>query len=248
MSDDFEKFLDAFDYADNVVILTGAGISTLSGIPDFRGKNGFYSGSHLWKGYEKEDLFDVDFFHAHPEIFYQFAREYLYGMLDKTPSVVHQTLAELQKSGRIGTVYTQNIDALHYKAGSTDVGELHGTLQFSVCVNCGERSDINHWRSRIDAGKVPLCGCGGLIKPDVVFFGEPLNENLLNKAVDDCEKADMIWVLGSSLTVQPVASLPLFTKHNGGKVVIVNADETGEDRHADFCFYDLNDFCQKLNV
>ena len=244
MSTDFEKFFQAFDRTEHIVVLTGAGISTLSGIPDFRGKSGFYSGSKLWNGYDKEDLFDIDFFHAHPEIFYQFAREYLYPMLDKTPSIVHTTLAALQTAEKIGTIYTQNIDALHYKAHSADVGELHGTLQFLACVNCRSRHDISLWRRRIDTGELPLCGCGGLLKPEVVFFGEQLDEDLLDRAMVDCEKADMIWVLGSSLTVQPAASLPLFTKRNGGQLVIVNADDTPEDHLADFRFYDLKEFCQ----
>lgn len=243
----FESFLQSFDHAENVVVLTGAGISTLSGIPDFRGKNGFYSGSKLWNGYDKEDLFDIDFFHAHPEVFYRFAREYLYPMLDKTPSIVHRTCAALQKCGKIGTVFTQNIDALHYKAGSVDVGELHGTLQFLCCSACRSRFDITEYRSCIAAENLPLCSCcGKILKPDVVFFGEPLDEELMSKAVSDCEKADMIWVLGSSLTVQPAASLPLFTKRNGGKLLIVNADDTPEDHLADFRFYDLNEFCERI--
>ena len=247
MDNSYEKFLEEFDYSGKVVVLTGAGVSTLSGIPDFRGKDGFYSGSPLWNGYDKEDLFEINFFHRHPEVFYRFARENLYGMLDKTPSIVHTTLAELQKSGKIGTIYTQNIDALHYKAGATDVGELHGTLQYSVCTRCGERFDISCWLERISAEKIPLCDCGGIVKPDVVFFGEMLDEELLDKAVSDCTSADMIWVLGSSLTVQPAASLPLFTRQHGGKVVIVNADDTPEDHRADFRFYDLHEFCSVLN-
>ena len=122
MDRSFELFLQAWDESQKVVVLTGAGVSTLSGIPDFRGKNGFYSGGKLWNGYDKEDLFDIDFFHAHFDVFYKFAREYLYPMLDKTPSIVHQTLAVLQKAGKIDAIYTQNIDTLHSKAGSTGVG------------------------------------------------------------------------------------------------------------------------------
>ena len=245
MDGNFELFLQAWDDSEKVIILTGAGVSTLSGIPDFRGKNGFYSGGKLWNGYDKEDLFDIDFFHAHPDVFYQFAREYLYLMLDKTPSIVHRTLSALQKTGKVDFIYTQNIDALHCKAGSVEVGELHGTLQFLKCPKCCERTDIEKYRPRIDSGCIPLCSCGSVLKPDVVFFGEPLDETLLDKAVFDCENADMIWVLGSSLTVQPAASLPLFTKHNGGKVVIVNADDTPLDYRADFRFYDLEKFCRR---
>lgn len=243
---DYEQFLTCWKSAHKVIVLTGAGVSTLSGIPDFRGKNGFYSGSHLWHGYEKADLFDISFFHQHPEVFYQFAREYLYPMLDKEASIVHITLAKLQKAGRIEEIYTQNIDALHSKGGSTEVGELHGTLQYMCCTSCGKRTKTEGFKSDIISGKVPRCDCGGLIKPDVVFFGENLDESLLDKAFADSMRADMIWVLGSSLTVQPAASLPLYTKQYGGKVVIVNADHTPLDNMADFRFDDLAEFCRQV--
>ena len=139
MDETFELFLQAWDDSEKVIILTGAGVSTLSGIPDFRGKNGFYSGGDLWNGYRKEDLFDIDFFHEKPEVFYRFAQEYLYPMLEKEPSCAHILAAELQKRKMCGRIYTQNIDALHSKAGATEVAELHGTMQYSKCLRCSKR-------------------------------------------------------------------------------------------------------------
>lgn len=242
---DYEQFLTCWKSARKVVVLTGAGVSTLSGIPDFRGPNGFYSGSPLWHGYEKADLFDISFFHQHPDVFYRFARSYLYPMLEMPISLVHTTLADLQKKGKIGEIYTQNIDTLHSKAGSENVGELHGTLRYMRCTSCGKRSETKEFLPEIMAEQVPRCSCGGLVKPDVVFFGENLDESLLDRAFADSMSADMIWVLGSSLTVQPAASLPLYTKQYGGKIVIVNAGRTPLDEMADFRFEDLVEFCRQ---
>ncbi len=247
MADKEQDFFNAWGRAKQVAVLTGAGVSTLSGIPDFRGKNGFYSGDPRWNGYLKEELFEINFFHRHPEVFYQFAREYLYPMLKREPSIIHTALAKLQSAGKIGKIYTQNIDALHTRAGANEVGELHGTLRRLKCINCHASVDIEVWLDRIVSGEIPLCGCGGILKPEVVFFGENLDEELLEEAFDTCGRADMIWVLGSSLTVQPAASLPVMTYRHGGKIVIVNADPTPMDNVADFRFFDLQSFGEAIS-
>ena len=244
MDYEMQNFLEEFDHAENVHILTGAGVSTLSGIPDFRGKNGFYSGGDLWNGYRKEDLFDIDFFHEKPEVFYRFAAEYLYPMLEKTPSCAHILAAELQKRKMCGRIYTQNIDALHSKAGATEVAELHGTMQYSRCLRCSKRFSYDEVLPEVQAGHVPRCSaCGGLIKPEVVFFGENLPEEALDHAIYDCENTDILLVMGTSLTVQPVASLPVIAYRNNRKVVIVNDRETPCDRMADYIFRDIQQFC-----
>ena len=245
--DRFTECFELFEYAEKIVALTGAGVSTLSGIPDFRGKNGFYTQGTLFEGYDRQTLFDIDFFHLHPEIFYRFAHEYLYPMLDKTPSVCHNVLASLQQKGIVDALYTQNIDCLHTKAGSKAY-ELHGTLYTHSCCKCGDfYMPLNEIRRIVAKGEVPRCHCGGLIKPDVVFYGENLDEKLLEQAFHDFETADIVLVFGSSLTVAPVSSLPMACKLNHGKIIIVNEQPTSYDRDAAFIFPDIQQFCTALH-
>lgn len=244
--DRFTECFESFEYAERIVALTGAGVSTLSGIPDFRGKNGFYTQGTLFEGYDRQTLFDIDFFHLHPEIFYCFAHEYLYPMLDKTPSICHNVLASLQQKGVVDALYTQNIDCLHTKAGSKAY-ELHGTLYTHSCCKCGDfYMPLDEIRKIVAQGEVPRCHCGGLIKPDVVFYGENLDEKLLNQAFYDFEKADIVLVFGSSLTVAPVSTLPMACKLNHGKIIIVNEQPTSYDRDAAFIFPDIQKFCTAL--
>lgn len=245
MNEKYRECFELIDHADRVCVLTGAGVSTLSGIPDFRGRNGFFtSGENNWHGHSKEELFDIDFLKAEPEVFYQFALEFLYPMLEKTPSIAHTTLAAMQTRNICQTVFTQNIDNLHGKAGGRSVVELHGTMNGFVCLQCGDYFSLEELLPSIRQGKVPYCPCGGLVKPDVIFYGEALNENALTRAFRECEKAEVLLVMGTSLTVNPVASLPQFTKMGGGKVVIVNSQATSFDPSAAFCFDDIAGFCQ----
>lgn len=242
----FLKCFETFEYADKIIALTGAGVSTLSGIPDFRGKNGFYSQNTPFEGFDRETLFDIDFFYSHPDIFYRFANEYLYPMLDKTPSICHNVLASLQKKGIINAIYTQNIDCLHTKAGA-QAYELHGSLYTHICTECGDfHTPLKEIRSAAASNEVPCCHCGGILKPDVVFYGENLNEKLLDQAFTDFENADIVLVFGSSLTVAPVSSLPMTAKLNHSKLVIVNEQPTSYDRDADFIFPDIKEFCTAL--
>ena len=244
MKQEYIDCFDLFDYAENIVVLTGAGISTLSGIPDYRGKSGLDSKKELFEGFARSEITDIKFFTNHPDLFYRYARKHIYPMLDKTPSVGHITLTELQKRGIIDKLYTQNIDTLHTKAGAKAY-ELHGSLTGHTCMKCGLYNfTATEIRSCIEHDDVPYCTCGGLIKPDVIFFGEELNEELLSQAFNDFMSADIILVIGSSLTVPPVSTLPMAVSLNHAKLIIVNEQPTQYDQYATHKFNDIAEFCQ----
>ena len=246
MGDNFSECFERFEYAEKVVVLTGAGISTLSGIPDFRGKNGIFTRQRTWNDIPVETLHEIKFFKSHPDLFYRFAAEHIYPMLTKAPSTAHYTLAEMQKRGIVDMLYTQNIDRLHQKAGGAAF-ELHGTPTGHTCLECGEYDfTMEEIMSQVTAGKVPHCHCGGLIKPDMVFFGEELDAALLEQAFHDFETADIAIVLGSSLTVPPVSTLPLATCINGGILITVNDLPTHCDNQAAYRFSDISEFCRAV--
>lgn len=243
---DFDEYAEKILSAQRLVVLTGAGASTLSGIPDFRGANGFYATGDTWHGHSKEELLDIDFASANWDVFYQFAREELYTMLQKEPCVVHRICALLEEKGLLRTLYTQNIDSLHFKAGSKNVVELHGSLDRHVCTRCGEYHTYSEIAEVINSGELPHCKlCGGFVRPDVVFYGEGLGPGLL-QAEKEFTEADMVLVMGTSLTVHPVASLPLLSYRNNGEIIIVNAQPTPYDRYALKRFSDLGEFCSQL--
>ena len=239
---------EMLERANRVSVLTGAGVSTLSGISDFRGKNGFYTKGDLLYGVRREELFDIDLFRKKPEIFYRYAADFLYPMLTKEPSIAHKTLAAMQKKGLCQGIFTQNIDTLHTKAGALDVVELHGTMGSHYCTGCGIEYALSEVLPQGEKGEVPLCkSCSGVIKPKVVFFGEMLPEDALERAFKECGSADILLVLGSSLTVTPVANLPRITLDRGGKVIIVNEQSTPYDRDTQFRFTDIAGFCDALS-
>ncbi len=218
------------------VAFTGAGVSTLSGVRDFRGKNGIY------KEFNADKIFSLDYFMRDPSYYYRHAKELIYDLAEKTPSIVHTELARLQHKGIVKRVITQNIDLLHEKAGSTDVIELHGTPQVHRCLSCHRKFTFEEISETVRRGKTPVCtGCGGVIKPDIVFFGELLPEDAIYEAVDQSSHADCMLALGSSLVVQPAASLPLYTKQHGGKLVIINDMQTPLDDCADLRYFDLEE-------
>ncbi len=221
----------------HAIALTGAGVSTLSGIPDFRSANGLYA--HDWHGMRIEDILSIDVFRAHPEYFYEL-KIFIQPEDKYQPCIVHTTLAELERAGMLKTVYTQNIDRLHTIAGSQDVVELHGSANTNHCLRCQAEYPFRDIVDTALKGEVPRCPkCGGVIKPDIVFYGENLNEDNLDRAFRDFQRADLVLVLGTSLVVHPAASLPELTLQRGGKVVIVNAQPTGLDRYAALHFDDL---------
>lgn len=220
--------------ARHCVVFTGAGISTLSGIRDFRGKNGLY------KTVDTEKMFDIELFWRDPSVYYGMSRDFIYDLDEKTPSVVHRLLAELERRGIVKAVITQNIDLLHQKAGSQNVIELHGSPSYHYCRDCGFRATFEDVAPVVRAGSMPHCpSCGSVLKPEIVFFGENLPEQAISRAVAESQKADLMLVLGSSLVVYPAASLPGMTLSSGGDIVIVNDMPTYLDCDAKLHFDDL---------
>ncbi len=229
----------------HTVAFSGAGISTLSGIRDFRGRNGVYL--EPWRGRPVEEILSLDCFLEAPELFYGWAAEFLYRLDEFHPAAVHRALALLEAKGVLQSVYTQNIDLLHQKAESRNVHELHGSPAHHHCLGCRREFPYAEIAPTVLAGGVPRCpGCGGVIKPDIVFYGEGLDEALLDRAFREFEQAELLLVLGSSLTVQPAASLPMATRRGGGKIVIVNAQPTPLDRYAALRGDDLGPLFEEL--
>lgn len=228
------------------VAFTGAGVSTLSGIRDFRGTGGFYTSQ--WHGMYVEDLLSLDTFQTDPSLFYGWAREFLYRLDQYQPSIVHTVLSNMEQRGMITDVYTQNIDMLHQKAGTGKVWEIHGSPYSHHCTACGGSASYAEVASIVQEGGIPRClVCGGVMKPDIVFYGEQLEPTLLDQAYRDMANADLVLVLGSSLTVQPAASLPMATYYHGGRLVIVNSQETPLDKYAKIRLYDLQETFTELD-
>ncbi len=204
--------------ARNVVALTGAGISTAAGIRDFRGPQGLY----VTREYDAETIFDIDAFRRDPAPFYDFTRDFLGVIHTVEPTFTHRFLAELEASSKLKCVVTQNIDSLHQKAGSKRVIPIHGDYWSSHCLECGGEFDLPNMERLIHETKVPHCDCGGLIKPDVVFFGEGVHD--FETAASAITASDLLLVLGSSLMVYPASLLP---EQAGGDVVVVSQGEIG---------------------
>ena len=197
----------------NIVVLTGAGISTNAGIPDFRGPQGLYT-SRL---YDPEKVFDIAYFLKDPKPFYEFALDFIALESTIAPTPTHHALALLEGAGRIKAVITQNIDGLHQKAGSQKVLDMHGSFLSSHCLRCCKAYDYDELKSMVLQRVVPHCSCRGIIKPDIVFFGEDVK--YYHKALELAQSADLFFVIGTSCVVYPAASLPQFVP---GKIVIVN--------------------------
>ena len=210
------RLRDLIDKSHCIVALTGAGISTAAGIPDFRGEKGIYS-LGLYDPYR---TFDIEYFKRDPSYFFQFAREFLKAYGDIKPTKGHMFLAQLERIGKVKVVITQNIDGLHQMAGSSNVIELHGSFRKGRCLSCGKEYDLDWMKKNLIERGGLYCECGGVVKPNVVFFGEPVIG--MDEAMAYAHSADLFLVLGSSLTVQPASLLPYLTS---GKVVIINKGE-----------------------
>lgn len=237
-----QQFLDLLETSENCVFLSGAGISTFSGIPDFRGSNGLYA------KYDANKIFDLAYFHKNPSYFYTHAREFIYDLDTKEPNLIHRTLAIMEKKGYLSSVITQNIDLLHQKAGSKNVIGIHGSPINHRCLSCGENYSYADVSVLLEKEIVPHCTrCSGLIKPDITFFGEMLDETAITNALEASSKADLFVVIGSSLVVQPAASLPLYSLKGGGKLVIVNNMATPLDEYAYLKYDELGDFFNHLS-
>lgn len=208
-----------------MVFFGGAGVSTESGIPDFRSPNGLYAQKYP---HPPEQMISRSFFDAHPAEFFDFYCDRMLA-LDAEPNRAHQKLAELEGKGTLSAVVTQNIDGLHQKAGSKRVYELHGSIYRNHCLRCGLSAAPEQIR---DSEGLPRCtSCGGLIKPDVVLYGEPLDEAVVSAAVEAIARADLLIVGGTSLTVYPAAGL--IDAFRGGALVVINRTPTAADRNAD---------------
>ncbi|MCF4151996.1 Sir2 family NAD-dependent protein deacetylase [Dethiosulfovibrio sp. F2B] len=212
------KCASMVEKAESVAVLSGAGVSTSSGIPDFRGPNGIYRRKY---DVDPEMIFDIDFFSRDPSFFYKFHREFLEALEEVSPSYTHKFLAALEREGRLKGIVTQNIDALHHKAGSQKVLEIHGGVWKSTCLSCGKSYDYETSRRKTMDEDIPRCEiCGGVIKPDIVFFGENVKHLEASRSI--ISQADLLFVLGSSLTVVPAALLPSCCT---GRIVVVNKGE-----------------------
>ena len=225
-----QEFQKIIDQAKHIVFFTGAGVSTLSGIPDFRSQDGLYNQKYA---YPPEEIISHHYFEENPEEFFRFYKDKMLH-LDAKPNIVHTFIAECEKKGKSLGVVTQNIDGLHQAAGSKRVYEIHGSVDRNYCEKCHKFFDAEYIK---DAEGVPQCdACGGIVKPDVVLYEEGLSEAVLNGAIAAIQSSDVLVVLGTSLVVYPAAGL---LRYFGGKyLVLVNRDATPYDTAADLVIND----------
>lgn len=217
---------EIIDCSNRIVFFGGAGVSTESGIPDFRSENGVFNSMQKY-GETPEKLVSHSYFINHTKEFYQYYKENLI-FKDVKPNKAHIALAKLEEIGKLKAVITQNIDGLHQKAGSKNVLELHGNADRNYCQICNKKYDANYI---LESENIPKCECGGIIKPDVVLYEEPLNTGLLNFATSYIESADTLIVGGTSLVVYPAAGL--ITHFKGDNLVLINKSPTDYDSFAD---------------
>ena len=208
----------------NIVFFGGAGVSTESGIPDFRSVDGLYNQQYA---YPPETIISHSFYVRYPEEFYRFYKDRML-FADAKPNAAHRALAKLEADGRLKAVITQNIDGLHQMAGSWEVLELHGSVHRNYCTRCGKFYSLD---DVIRSEGVPRCDCGGTVKPDVVLYEEGLDSNTLEKSVRYIRQADMLIIGGTSLVVYPAAGL--IDYYRGSKLVLINKDATARDSQAD---------------
>ena len=235
-TENIDALCAALEESKHCVAFTGAGISTLSGIRDFRGKDGIYTTG----GADAERMFDIDVFLADPTVYYRAARDFIYNLDEKEPSIVHTTLVLLEERGILHAVITQNIDLLHQKAGSKKVIEVHGSPTVHECLSCGFTLSFEEAAATVRSGGIPQCPkCKKALKPRITFFGEALPAHAIHEAEREAARSDLLLVLGSSLTVYPAAALPGLTLRQGGRVVIVNNQPTSYDGMAFLRFSDL---------
>jgi NAD-dependent deacetylase len=212
----------------STVVLTGAGVSVPSGIPDFR-----TPGTGMWEKVDPMEVAHIDAFHRDTARFWRYYRPRFHELGSKEPNGAHRALAELEERRLVDAVITQNIDRLHRAAGSQRVIEVHGSIETSSCTSCGESVGIDEVETLFTDGEIAACrGCGGKVKPDVVLFGELLPEQAMTEATELCESAELILCVGSSLGVYPVAGLPSVALNRGARLAIVTRGPTPYDRDA----------------
>jgi NAD-dependent deacetylase len=228
-SDAARRLAELIGQAESVVALTGAGISVPSGIPDFRSPR-----TGLWQNVDPMEVAHIDVFRRDPERFWRFYGDRFHTLDDKEPNGAHLALVELERRGILDAVVTQNIDRLHRKAGTRSLIEVHGTIEHSSCLVCGQRFGLHEVVSRLEAAVdgVPRCDAGDPLKPDVVLFGEMLPEGAIEQAFALAAGADVMLCVGSSLEVHPVAQLPDVTRQAGGAIALVTQGVTPFDGKA----------------
>ena len=232
------KLQEAIKQSKNIVFFTGAGISTDSGIPDFRSSTGLYKNN-----YKAEEILSHTFFMTNPNEFYEFYKtKMIYE--DAKPNYGHIFMKNVEDLGKNVTIITQNIDGLHQAAGSKNVLELHGSVLRNKCIKCGKFYDL---KSIIQKKGTPFCECGGIIKPDVVLYEEGLNEDTISKAIESISNADLLIVCGTSLNVYPAASFIMYFK--GKTLTIINKDATPKDNLADIIIHDsISDVFKQIKL
>jgi len=223
MNDPHAVLKDAISKSDNIVFFGGAGVSTESGIPDFRSEDGIYNMKYA---YPPETILSHSFFMQHMGEFYQFYRDKMLHP-NAMPNKAHLALSELERRGKLRAIVTQNVDGLHHKAGSKNVLELHGSRGRYYCMSCGKIYDMN---IVLESEDIPYCSCGGQIRPDVVLFEESLNQNTITRSIAAISDADVLIVGGTSLNVYPAAGM--ISYYNGKKLVLINKSETSYDSRA----------------
>lgn len=223
MTEVLEQLRQWLNDSDNIVFFGGAGVSTESGIPDFRSEDGLY---HQQYQYPPETIISHSFYQRKPEEFYRFYKNKMI-FKDAKPNAAHLALARLEHQGKLRSVITQNIDGLHQAAGSKEVRELHGSIHRNYCLGCGKFYGLD---AVLKADGVPRCSCGGMIKPDVVLYEEGLDQETIQKSVYDISHAEVLIIGGTSLTVYPAAGL--IDYYRGSKLVLINKSVTPMDNRA----------------
>ncbi len=242
MKDLYKELKEMIDKSRRIVFFGGAGVSTESGVPDFRSENGLYNAMKTYN-HSPEEMLSYSFFRSHTDTFFDYYKNSLI-YADVKPNNAHLALAELEKQGRLSAVITQNIDGLHQMAGSNRVLELHGSVMRNYCMDCGELYDLSYIMDekncRDEKGqttKIPRCErCGGIVRPDVVLYEEALDHNVISDAVDAISGADTLIVGGTSLVVYPAAGLVNYFR--GDNLVLINKSKTQYDGKADLVIND----------
>lgn len=240
MDEKINEFIKIINESNNIVFFGGAGVSTESGIPDFRSKDGLYNQKYK---FPPEEILSHTFFMNNTGEFYKFYRDKM-NSLKYEPNITHLKLAKLEKIGKLKAIITQNIDGLHQKAGSRVVYELHGSVLRNYCMKCKKAYSADYIFSNEN---IPICECGGLIKPDVVLYGEVLNDDIVSKSIEAIKNAEVLIIGGTSLTVYPANSLIYYFK--GKKLILINKDFTQMDNMADLVINDsLGNVFKKLDI
>lgn len=237
---DIDKLNEIIHKSKRIVFFGGAGVSTESGIPDFRSKDGLYNMKY---DYPPEEILSNTFFRNNLKYFYTFYKD---KMIIKgiKPNYAHYFLKKLENEGKLLSIVTQNIDGLHQEAGNTNVLELHGSIKRNYCMKCGRFYDENYI---LESEDIPKCECGGIIKPDVVLYEENLNENTMYKAIRDISEADCLIVAGTSLTVYPAAGMIQY--FGGENLILINKTKTNYDKYATLVFNEsINDVLKKIKI